>query len=138
MPSQCNSSLATSRECALTTRASQVSQVSAPFAPALGGGSAAHVQVQVQSDLGGSTFPGQPVTWSTWSAALPWQLTPAHLIQPRGEWEFPFPTIPRDTSVSFPFLKVGNAILIPILVPKYREYDFSFPFPFPKFGNGLS
>ena len=65
---------------------------------------------------------------------------------------FPFPIIPGNNNVSFPFPKVGNGIchsrsrsqklgmefVIPVPIPKSWECYFSFPFPFPKFGNGLS
>ena len=65
---------------------------------------------------------------------------------------FPFPIIPGNYNVSFPFPKVGNRIchsrsrsqklgmefVIPVPIPKSWECYFSFPFPFPKFGNGLS
>ena len=39
----------------------------------------------------------------------------------RGEREFPFPTIPGNTSLPFPFPKVGNGFFIPIPVPKSWE-----------------
>ena len=54
--------------------------------------------------------------------------------QNRGEREFPFPAIPGNTGLPFPFPKIGNDFFIP--VPKNWECYFSFPFPFPKFGNG--
>ena len=53
----------------------------------------------------------------------------------RGEREFPFPTIPGNTSLPFPFPKVGNGFFIPIPVPKSWEWNSSFPFPFPIVGN---
>ena len=53
----------------------------------------------------------------------------------RGEREFPFPTIPGNTSLPFPFPKVGNGFFIPIPVPKSWEYNCSFPFP--KVGNAI-
>ena len=54
---------------------------------------------------------------------------------PRGEREFPFPTIPGNTGLPFPFPKFGNEFFIPVPVPKSWECNFLFPFPFPKFGN---
>ena len=39
----------------------------------------------------------------------------------RGEQEFPFQTIPGNTSLTFPFPKVGNGFFIPIPVPKSWE-----------------
>merc|ERR1711974_469069 len=67
-------------------------------------------------------------------------------------FRFPFPIIPGNNNVSFPFPKVGNGIchsrshsqklgmefVIPVPIPKSWESYFSFPFPFPKLGNGLS
>ena len=32
----------------------------------------------------------------------------------KGEWESSFPTIPGNTSLKFPFPKVGNEFVIPI------------------------
>ena len=55
----------------------------------------------------------------------------------RGEREFPFPTIPGNTSLPFPFPKFGNEFFIPVPVPKSWECYFPFPFPFPKFGNAI-
>ena len=65
--------------------------------------------------------------------------------------KFPFPIIPGNNNVSFPFPKVGNGIchsrsrsqklgmefVIPVPIPKSWECYFSFPFPFPKFGNAI-
>jgi hypothetical protein len=42
-------------------------------------------------------------------------------IRIRGEREFPFPTIPGNTSLPFPFPKAGNGFFIPIPVPKSWE-----------------
>ena len=53
----------------------------------------------------------------------------------RGEREFPFPAIPGNTGLPFPFPKIGHDFFIP--VPKSWECYFSFPFPFPKFGNAI-
>ena len=63
---------------------------------------------------------------------------------------FPFPIIPGNNNVAFPFPKVGNGIfhshsrsrklgiIFFVPVPESWESYFSFPFSFPKFGNGLS
>ena len=50
----------------------------------------------------------------------PWRLL-VDGIRGRGEREFPFPTIPGNTSLPFPFPKVGNGFFIPIPVPKSWE-----------------
>ena len=55
----------------------------------------------------------------------------------RGEREFPFPTIPGNTSLPFPFPKVGNGFFIPIPAPKSWEWNSSFLFPFPIVGNAI-
>ena len=56
-------------------------------------------------------------------------------LEGRGEREFPFPTIPRNTSLPFPFPKIWNDLLIPVPVPKSWEWYFSFPFA--KFGGAI-
>ena len=50
---------------------------------------------------------------------------------------FPFPVIPGNNNVSFPFPKFGIGISIPVPVPKKLGMEFSFPFPFPKVGNAI-
>ena len=68
---------------------------------------------------------------------------------PRGEREFPFPVIPKNGSLWFPFPNFGNGFFHSLPVPEFRECLFSFPsrsrilgmdffipFPFPNFGNG--
>ena len=55
----------------------------------------------------------------------------------RGEREFPFPAIPRNTGLPLPFPKIVNDFFIPVPVPKSWKCYFSFPFQFPKFGNAI-
>ena len=57
------------------------------------------------------------------------------------QFPFPFPVIPGNNNVSFPFPKCGNGISIPVPknwewnfpvpVPKIWECNFPFPFPLP-------
>ena len=67
----------------------------------------------------------------------------------RGEREFPFPVIPKNGGLWFPFPNFGNGFFHSLPVPEFRECLFSFPsrsqilgmdffipFPFPNFGNG--
>ena len=62
---------------------------------------------------------------------------------------FPFPSIPGNNSLWFPFPNFGNVFFHSLPVPEFRECLFSFPsrsrilgmdffipFPFPNFGNG--
>ena len=69
--------------------------------------------------------------------------------QGRGEREFPFPVIPKNGGLWFPFPNFGNGFFHSLPVPEFREGLFSFPsrsrilgmdffipFPFPNFGNG--
>ena len=63
---------------------------------------------------------------------------------------FPFPSIPGNNSLWFPFPNFGNVFFHSLPVPEFRECLFSFPsrsrilgmdffipFPFPNFGNGF-
>ena len=63
---------------------------------------------------------------------------------------FPFPSIPGNNSLWFPFPNFGKVFFHSLPVPEFRECLFSFPsrsrilgmdlfipFPFPNFGNGL-
>ena len=63
---------------------------------------------------------------------------------------FPFPSIPGNNSLWFPFPNFGNVFFHSLPVPEFRECLFSFPsrsrilgmdffipFPFPNFGNGI-
>ena len=71
------------------------------------------------------------------------------LTKSRGEREFPFPVIPKNGGLWFPFPNFGNGFFHSLPVPKIWEWIFSFPsrsrilgmdffipFPFPNFGNG--
>ena len=50
---------------------------------------------------------------------------------------FPFPIIPGNNNVSFPFPKVGNGICHSRSRSQQLGMEFSFPFPFPKVGNAI-
>ena len=45
----------------------------------------------------------------------------------RGEQEFPFTTIPRNTDLPFPFLKIGNEFSIPVFVGMLISHSRSRP-----------
>ena len=60
--------------------------------------------------------------WSHWS---------------RGEQEFPFPVIPKNGGLWFPFPNCGNGFFHSLPIPEFRECPFFIPFPFPYFGNGF-
>ena len=53
----------------------------------------------------------------------------------RGEWEFPFPSIPGNESLRFSFPNYGNGCFHSLPVPEFQECFFFIPFPFPDFGN---
>ena len=53
----------------------------------------------------------------------------------RGEREFPFPSIPKNESLWFPFPNYGNGFFHSLPVPEFRECFFFIPFPFPNYGN---
>ena len=55
----------------------------------------------------------------------------------RGEREFPFPSIPKNESLWFPFPNYGNGFFHSLPVPEFRECFFFIPFPFPNYGNGF-
>ena len=86
------------------------------------------------------------------------------IMDDRGEREFPFPSIPKNESLWFPFPNYGNGFFHSLPVPEFRECFFSFPsrsrimgmvffhslpvpelwewiffipFPFPNCGNGF-
>ena len=69
--------------------------------------------------------------WSGWSTFL-------LNLWIRVERVFPFRTIPGNTGLRFPFLKIGNDFFIPILVLNSWECNFSFPFPFKNLGIQFS
>ena len=54
-----------------------------------------------------------------------------------GEREFPFPSIPKNESLWFPFPNYGNGFFHSLPVPEFRECFFFIPFPFPNYGNGF-
>ena len=56
---------------------------------------------------------------------------------PRGERESPFPVIPKNGGLCFPFPNFGNGFFHSLPVPEFREWIFFIPFPFPNFGNGI-
>ena len=47
--------------------------------------------------------------------------------QIRGEREFPFPVIPKNGGLWFPFPNFGNGFFHSLPVPEFRECLFSFP-----------
>ena len=49
----------------------------------------------------------------------------------RGEREFPFPVIPKNGGLWFPFPNFGNGFFHSLPVPDFWEWVFSIPFPFP-------
>ena len=55
----------------------------------------------------------------------------------RGEREFPFPVIPKNEGLWFPFPNFRNGFFHSLPVPEFREWIFFIPFPFPIFGNGF-
>ena len=55
----------------------------------------------------------------------------------RGEREFPFPVIPKNGGLWFPFPNFGNGFFHSLPVPEFWEWIFFIPFPFPNFGNGI-
>ena len=55
----------------------------------------------------------------------------------RGEREFPFPVVPKNGGLWFPFPNFGNGFFHSLPVPEFREWIFFIPFPFPNFGNGF-
>ena len=72
-------------------------------------------------------------------------------ILAKGEREFPFPVIPKNGGLWFPFPNFGNGFCHSLPVPEFREclffipglpvpefweWIFFIPFPFPNFGNG--
>ena len=57
------------------------------------------------------------------------------VVQGRGEREFPFPSIPKNESLWFPFPNYGNGFFHSLPVPEFRECFFFIPFPFPNYGN---
>ena len=50
---------------------------------------------------------------------------------------FPFPVIPKNGGLWFPFPNFGNGFFHSLPVPEFREWIFFIPFPFPNFGNGF-
>ena len=59
------------------------------------------------------------------------------MVISRGEQEFPFPSIPKNESLWFPFPNYGNGFFHSLPVPEFRECFFFIPFPFPNYGNGF-
>ena len=50
---------------------------------------------------------------------------------------FPFPVIPKNGGLWFPFPNFGNGFFHSLPVPEFWEWIFFIPFPFPNFGNGI-
>ena len=69
------------------------------------------------------------------NANYEWMMWQKH--HPRGEQEFPFPDIPKNGGLWFPFPNFGNGFFHSLPVPEFREWIFFIPFPFPNFGNGF-
>ena len=72
-----------------------------------------------------------------WGMATLDPVAPGERVSSRGEREFPFPSIPKNESLWFPFPNYGNGFFHSLPVPEFRECFFFIPFPFPNYGNGF-